>query len=398
MGVFEKLFRYFPDIFFHKKKILSILQKTATPVFLADRCILSDRYDRLERALQDNWKNHQIAYSFKTNYDIARSRIFQSQGSWAEVVSGKEYALAKKLGYAGHQIIFNGPYKTEDQLGQAFRDDALVHIDHKEEMEKVIALSKAIKHRIRVGVRISMPIPHVARSRFGFFVETGEALAAIQKLKKTQNVDIKSVHAHIGTDIDTAASYAEAVSYMADFADTIMKETKKAITFLDIGGGFPSHGEKPFSRISWHPKRIEDYVQEIVGELKRHLVFKNIHLVVEPGRCLVDDGIIFVCRVMSVRRELGKQIILTDATLTMLPLKWYRPQIIRVYSQHLDEKSGQEAKTVLYGASCREDDLIFEGQLSSVVSGDYVTFFCVGAYNQSMASDFIFKKPATVFL
>ena len=134
---------------------------------------------------------------------------------------------------------------------------------------------------------------------------------------------------------------------MADVADFALKETGKPITFLDIGGGFPSHGEKPFSRISWHPKRIEDYVQGIVGELKHHLVFKNIHLVVEPGRYLVDDGIIFACRVISVRREPGKQIVLTDATLTMLPLKWYRPQIIRIYSQQLDEKSGQEVKTVL---------------------------------------------------
>ena len=161
---------------------------------------------------------------------------------------------------------------------------------------------------------------------------------------------------------------------MADVADFALKETGKPITFLDIGGGFPSHGEKPFSRISWHPKRIEDYVQGIVGELKHHLVFKNIHLVVEPGRYLVDDGIIFACRVISVRREPGKQIVLTDATLTMLPLKWYRPQIIRIYSQQLDEKSGQEVKTVLMALPAVKMTYCLRA-IISIVSGDYVIFF-----------------------
>ena len=90
--------------------------------------------------LERLWGPSAIAYSFKTNYAVAESRVLQEEGAWAEVVSGREYRLARRLGYAGEEIVFNGPYKRDDELRNALRDGALIHVNDPPELERLLAL------------------------------------------------------------------------------------------------------------------------------------------------------------------------------------------------------------------------------------------------------------------
>jgi diaminopimelate decarboxylase len=54
--------------------------------------------------------------------------------------------------------------------------------------------------------------------------------------------------------------------------------------------------------------------------------------------------------------------------------------------------------TNIYGASCREDDVLYQGGLGRVATGDHLIHFGVGAYNSSINPEFIFPCPPLRFI
>ena len=93
-----------------------------------------------------------------------------------------------------------------------------------------------------------------------------------------------------------------------------------------------------------------------------------------------------------------RRTLLSNASITMVPLTHYCPQIIRAYTRELEPRSGEPVETILYGASCREDDVLHEGPLAPARVGDLLVYYAVGAYNANLGPDFIFEVPPLVTL
>jgi diaminopimelate decarboxylase len=387
-----------PDIHKERGKIIKVLKNKATPLFMVDHRILEKRFIDLERSGKKNWNNFQIAYSFKTNYEIAKSQIFKRKGLLAEVVSGWEYQMAKKMGYKGREIVFNGPSKTDLDLKKALNDGALVFVDNSEELERIRKISRLQKKKFRIGIRLRSKIPRINESRFGFSINNSEASIAVSQIQKDPFLNLVGVHMHIGSDIDNPEKYGYAASEMAIFLQKNIADFENRIKFLDLGGGFPSHGLAPFESLRWNPKPIENYVDAISRELRKIFREQKPTLIFEPGRYLVDDAVFFVTRITSCKKYESRQILTTDATISMLPLVQYRPQIVKLYDKDLNEKKSRIIKTVVYGASCRENDILYNQTLPKANVGDFLIYFITGAYNQNMASEFIFGKPECVNL
>ena len=91
--------RHFPDPVQHRELILQIVGQSAPPIFLAERRILADRYRDMARALDAHWPNWTIAYSFKTNYQVAESGALRALGAIAEVVSGRRSIVFPLTGH-----------------------------------------------------------------------------------------------------------------------------------------------------------------------------------------------------------------------------------------------------------------------------------------------------------
>ena len=83
---------------------------------------------------------------------------------------------------------------------------------------------------------------------------------------------------------------------------------------------------------------------------------------------------------------------------TMVPFTRHRAPIIRAYRPDLTPRAGPPIPSNIYGASCREDDVLFQGEMGRVVTGDYLVHFSVGAYNSSINPAFIFPCPILRFV
>lgn len=388
-------FQHYPDIIKRRSAILKVLDRAATPLFLCDRAILVDRYQELSRCLSAAWPRSIIAYSFKTNYQIARLQVFRELGGWAEVVSGREYQMARALGYPGETIVFNGPYKSPPELAVAFGEGALVNVNDHDELDTIIGCAAASNARIAIGMRLSCSLPRLGSSRFGFSTDNQEATAALAKIGQSRRLSLTALHMHLYGDTDDPGIYYEAVRRLGEFATRHIPDYQNALRFIDVGGGFPAHTPKPNSRTSWNPQPISAYVNTITDCLRTF--FPDAHsrptIIVEPGRYLTADSVVLITRVLHVKTRDGVQMVTCNGSISMVPLTHYCPQILHAFTGQLEQRAGPLVSSVIYGATCRENDILHQGAFVEVGTGDYLVHYACGAYNASLTPAFIFDAP-----
>jgi diaminopimelate decarboxylase len=386
---------HYPSIPRNRSAIVQLLKSHGTPLFLGERANLVDRYKGLELSLEQHWSRHNIGYSFKTNYLAARCGVFRELGAWAEVVSAREYKLARELGFAGEAIIFNGPLKPAAALQAAFDDGALVNVNDPDELDEVIAIASRRGATLPIGIRVSSTLPRIGHSRFGFSLENSEAQDAVAKIRGSSRLELVALHTHLYGDTDDPDVYRIAAQRLGQFARDQIPEYAQSLKYVDMGGGFPAHSPKPNSRSTWDPRPIDEYIRHIADALRPYFPDAGTQptLVVEPGRYLTCDAIVLVTRVTHVKQRGEKQLVNSDGSISMVPLTHYCPQIIRAYTSELNQRQGPPVATTIQGSTCRENDLLYDGPFPRVERGDYLVHFAAGAYNSSLSPDFIFASP-----
>jgi diaminopimelate decarboxylase len=386
----------FPDLAAHREVLVPILAQNPPPIFLGERAILADRFAELEQQLKAAWPSSTIAYSFKTNYGVARSGIVRELGGWAEVVSGREYAMARELGYPGDQIIFNGPFKRDAELERAMADGAVINVNDEEELRRLDALAAFAGRQQRIGLRVRSHGLRLRRpSRFGFSLDDDEATRALAQVRESRHLELAGLHFHLAGDTDDVEIYRSAAELLADF---VRAQVPEPLGYVDMGGGFPAHNPKPRSRTDWNPRPIGEYVQAITGALDPAFPrASRPRLILEPGRYLVCDAIVLVTEVIRAQVQADRQRVVCNGTISMQPLAHYCPQVLRAYGPDLEPRSEVALSTLVNGASCREDDELYEGPLAPVQVGDLLVHYAAGAYNANLSPDFIFETPGLVF-
>ena len=109
------------------------LQALNTPYFHIQETDLDKDVSILKQALTDNWGNWIVGYSVKTNSLPWLLCYMKEQGFYAEIVSGTEYRLVKRLGFPDDQIIYNGPIKEKEIFTDILLAGGLVNLDSSEE-------------------------------------------------------------------------------------------------------------------------------------------------------------------------------------------------------------------------------------------------------------------------
>jgi len=133
-----------------------LLKEYGSPLFILSEKVLRKTYQEAYRAFSSRYPKVQFAWSYKTNYLNAVCKIFHQEGSWAEVVSGFEYEKALANGVPGSKIIFNGPFKSREDLKKAVENDSLIHIDHFDELYELLDLAEDLEKRPKAAIRVNM--------------------------------------------------------------------------------------------------------------------------------------------------------------------------------------------------------------------------------------------------
>lgn len=386
---------------FDPKKIIA---KYGSPLFVVSENQLRENYRGFFKAFQKDDINPVVGYSYKTNYLPAICSVMAEEGALAEVVSGMEYKLARSLGVNGRDIIFNGPYKTHQELCDAIYDGALINIDGFDDLGSVEAACNVVKRDARIGLRINFHANNQFNwSKFGFSLEHGEAEEAIVRVANNSRLKLEALHNHSGTFHVDPAVYTLAIRALAKVARIARREGLNP-NVIDLGGGFPSQNalNDSFSSPSASAPegdRVDEFAAVILKAIKssRGAFGPNPTLILEPGRAIVDSAVQLISSVVATKQEGGTgRSIVVDAGVNILPTAyWYD------HNLSVPDDSGHLglSPTRVYGPLCMQIDILRDNvPLPELSVGDNIVIDNVGAYCITQSMQFIQPRPAVVLL
>ncbi|MCW9047642.1 MAG: alanine racemase [Gammaproteobacteria bacterium] len=385
--------------------IKDLIDKHGSPLFVISEKKLRANMRRLKRVFMARYPDVLFGWSYKTNYLGAVCNVLHQEGSWAEVVSNFEYEKARSLGVPGDKIIFNGPYKTRDILVTAINENARIHIDHIDELYLIEDISNELNKDVKVTLRLNFDTGYTEPwSRFGFNVESGQALNAAWRITSSKHLKLTGLHSHIGTFILEPLAYSSQVRIMCEFMKTVEDKTACEIDYIDVGGGFASLNS--LQGIYLPPEQvvpsIEQYADAITSVLLEYTEERvargrsRPQLVLETGRAVVDDTEVLISSVFANKKlPDGRNAIVLDAGVNLLfTAFWYNHHITP--TRPLD---GRAEETVLYGPLCMNIDVLRASiMLPPINVGDTLVFSPVGAYNNTQWLQFIEYRPNVVMV
>ncbi len=341
-----------------------------------------------------------FGWSYKTNYLDAICSIFHQEGSVAEVVSEMEYEKACRLGAKPSEIIYNGPMKSYASLLKAAADGARIHIDHFDEIQDLEKVADELGRSIDVGIRINLDTNLRPQwFRFGFNLESGQAMDAVQRIKMGGKLNLTGLHSHLATFVITPEAYQLQVEKMISFGYEIEDKHGFKIEYYDFGGGFPS---KSNLKGLLHPPEIsipplDTYAEKISAGLYGSLRSGDLpDVYLESGRFLIDEAGFLITTVRSSKRfPNGQKSYVLDAGVNLLYTStWYK------FTVELDrELQGMGEVSILNGPLCMNIDVVDDAVILPPLKRDMRLILSpVGAYNVTQWMQFIEYRPAIVLI
>lgn len=381
------------------KDIDELTKEFGSPLFVFSEKTMRKKMKEYKQAFESRYPSFQPTWSYKTNYLNAICKVFHSEGSWAEVVSWFEYQKALKNGIPGNKIIFNGPYKPYEALKAAVQGGSRIHIDHLDELRDLLRLSEELGKTIEVGMRINMDTGiYPAWGRFGFNLESGQALEAARKIAHSGGkLKLTGVHSHIGTFMLEPTAYRKAAVKLAGFYQKLKTELSQPMQYLDLGGGFASANKLKGVYLAGYIPSFDNYAEQICSALyEAFSPDEPPMLFLESGRALIDEaGYLISSAVGSKLLPTGKRALIIDAGVNLLYTStWYDFKIspVKNDSHHCED-------TILYGPLCMNIDIVREScLLPNMSKGEKLVIWPVGAYNVTQWMQFIEMRPAVVMI
>ena len=378
--------------------VVSLAKKYGTPLYIMDedkiRRTCCEYMEALSSCYGDRFSVHYASKAFCAKYMY---KIIDQEKLGADVVSGGELYTAISAGFPADRISFHGNNKTASEIEYALSCGISEFVvDNREELFLLndIANKKGVKANIsfRIKPGIDAHTHDFVKtgqidSKFGVALENGEALEIIKLALGLNNVKVKGIHCHIGSQIFDSEPFASAAEVMVGLIKKVRDELNYELEELNLGGGF---GIRYTERDD--PKTIFDTVNNFTNVLKKECKKHNLNLpflIIEPGRSIVAEAGITVYTVGSVKTIKDvRTYVSVDGGMTDNPrYALYGSE----YTMLLPEKPDAEKDTLVTvaGRNCESGDLLGENiSLPSVKAGDLLCVLSTGAYNYSMASNY----------
>jgi diaminopimelate decarboxylase len=376
----------------------TLLEQYGSPLYVVSESTLRRKYREMHRAFTVRYPRVQIAYSYKTNYLSSICAALHQEGAWAEVVSGFEYEIATALHVSPKNIVFNGPYKTKEELRRAVEEGAMVNIDSHEEMYLLEDIARELGRVLDVGVRVNMELGYPPWDRFGFNVESGQAFDIVKRMMSNNLLRVRGLHCHAGTYIDNIEIYRQMAEKFVELYRRLRAELTVKLEYWDIGGGFATINTLHTAYLpATQTVPSPDQYAEVIGPTLLRGPFAPNEaplLILEPGRAVVDEAMHLATTVYAAKRlPSGAKAYVVDAGVNLMFASfWYKYEI-----QPAQEGNAVMEDAAVYGPLCMQIDCLRPAiPLPQLRHGDILVVKNVGAYNFSQSMQFIQPRPSIV--
>ena len=362
--------------------VQSLAEKYGTPLYIYSRNHLRDQYRALAKAMAGI--RPLICYSMKANSNCEVVRTLLAEGAGLDIVSGGELFTALRAGADPSKIVFAGVGKTTDEICFALKQRILFFtVESEAELERISKCAHRLRTTGRVAFRVNPDVDpgthrHIStgkkENKFG--LDLRSAARACVAAARLPNIELVGLHLHIGSQILSAKPFGAALRKVADFC-ALLKSRHAGFRYIDIGGGIGiryRHGQKPLA-----PATFAGAVLPVLKDM-------GLSVIMEPGRYIVGNSGILVCRVQYVKDSAMKKFVIVDAAMNDL----IRPVLYDAHHEVMSvSRTAHTMRADLVGPICESGDFLAQARtLPRVKEGDLLAVCSAGAYGFSMSSNY----------
>lgn len=385
-----------------------LAEKYGTPLFVYDVAHIRERARGFKQTFNSLGVKNKVIYASKAFCCLAMYKLLEEEELGCDVVSGGELYTAIKGGMSPENIEFHGNNKTKEELSYAVDQNVgMIIIDNFYEIDLLSTILKEKGKQQKVMFRITPGVDAETHeyiltgqvdSKFGFDVMSGQATDALEKILADENLLLKGVHCHIGSQIFSAEGFLAAVEKMLLILNDWKKTFGYTVDILNMGGGFGVQYTEADD-----PLEPEAFVKAIVNGVKGQcelLDYAFPEIWIEPGRSIIAEAgttiysigsqkmIPDVRHYVSVDGGMGDNI---------------RPALYdAIYDGFLANRISTEAtqESRIVGKYCESGDVLIKNiELPPMNPEDLFAMTSTGAYGYSMANNYNRNlKPAVVFV
>jgi diaminopimelate decarboxylase len=323
------------------------------------------------------------------------------EGCGFDVVSGGE--LERVLGVTSgkaNNVVFSGVGKTPEEMRLALESGILLfNVESESELSSLAECAARARKTARIALRVNPDVPAkthpyistgLRQHKFG--VPIREARRLYAKAAEMKSLRVTGVSVHIGSQISDVKPFTEAMERLAELVRELRSDGHR-IESVDAGGGlgidYQQDGSLDFA------KQVAAYADAVLGPLRG----LKIHLLLEPGRCIVGPAGVLLTRVIYKKTNGKMKFLIADAAMNDL----LRPSLYGAYHQIVPVQfnDGQVYEKVdVVGPVCETGDFLArDRKMAAAQEGDLLAILDAGAYGMVLASNYNTRpRPAEVLI
>lgn len=385
---------------------VSLAKKYGTPLYVMDEVTLR----KIAREYKDafsSYKKVNMMFASKALMTSQIAKILHEEGFGFDVVSGGEIFTVHNANVDMNYATFNGNNKTSDEIELALNlNVGRISVDNFYEIKLLDEIAKKKNKIQKILLRITPGIEcHTHEyiqtghldSKFGFdLTQIDEAINIIKN--ECKNLEIKGLHAHIGSQIFETQVYYDEIGVLIKELKRINEVHNLNLDEMNIGGGL---GITYTSEDC--PPSVYELADVILKSIKENCAKYNFDepvLYIEPGRSIVGTSGVTLYTIGSYKQvPKGRKYIAVDGGMADNP----RPSMYGAkYLAEIANKKENETfeKVTVAGRFCESGDILIKDiELNSPEIGDILCVYNTGAYGYSMSSNYNrVLKPAMVLV
>lgn len=371
------------NLFLEEVELKKIIEKFETPTYVYSKNQIIENFLNYKKAFGE--RDNLICYAMKANSNLEVLKIIKELNGGVDVTSGGELFRALNAGITPKKIVYAGVGKTKQEIEYAAKSDILMYnVESKDEVNLLECIAKKFKTNLNIAIRVNPEIKthtisHISTGEEGtkFGIPIGEVIEFAKYIKSScKNLNLIGLHFHIGSQICVLKPFLEATKKVVDLVNKLSCCGIK-IEYLDVGGGL---GIK-------YKDETPPTPQELVSKMLT-LIPKNLKIICEPGRSIVGNAGILLCKVLYHKSVKSKNFLIIDASMTDL----IRPTFYGAYHNIIPLSLHRNKNLKRYdivGPVCETSDFLGKNiVLPDIPNDEFLAIETVGAYGFVMSSNY----------
>jgi|TARA_B100001741_G_scaffold86323_1_gene70339 diaminopimelate decarboxylase len=365
--------------------LVTIAETTGTPSFVYSKAKLLEQYQALKDALEG--LNFKINYSVKANSNLSILSLLKDEGSGFDIVSAGELGRVLAIGGDPTSVVFSGVGKSTEEIDFALKNDiGCINVESSSELDRVIWRAKILGRKARVSIRVNPDVdadthPYIStglkESKFG--VPISQSLSLFEAANQSEHVSLEGIDCHIGSQISSVTPLAQAIKSICKTIDELSKKNI-TINHVNVGGGL---GIRYKDEAALSFREYGQMLKDLLGS-------RNLQIFTEPGRSIVAESGLLLCRVEFLKRALttgAPNFAIVDAGMNDL----LRPSLYGAWHQVMpvvENTNGDLEIWDIVGPICESGDFLAKQRELRIEEGSLLAIMNTGAYGMSLSSNY----------